>query len=70
MSHFEVYDDFLPKDYFDHLDKQILHTNQFRWMFQEKVATSESNDDPNDEQFYFICSFYNNLNVEDNFYYQ
>lgn len=68
MKHFEIYDDFLPKDYFDHLDKQILHTNNFRWLFQEKVATME--DDPDDEQFYFICSLYNNLHVEDNFYYQ
>ena len=68
--HFEIYDDFLPQDYFDHLDKQILHTNNFRWLFQEKVATNESNDDPSDEQFYFICSFFNNLHVEDNFFYQ
>ena len=70
MKHFEVYDDFLPKDYFDHLDKQILHTNNFRWLFQEMVATVHSGDDPNDEQFYFICSFYNGLQVENDFYYQ
>jgi len=67
MKHFEVYDDFLPKDYFEHLDNQILHTNKFRWLFQEKVAT---NDDELNEQFYFICSFYNNLHVESDFYYQ
>ena len=68
MKHVEIYDDFLPQDYFDHLDTQILHKNQFRWLFQEKVATND--DDPDDEQFYFICSFFNNLHVEDNFFYQ
>ena len=47
--HFEIYDDFLPQDYFKHLDTQILHKNRFRWLFQEKVATIE--DDPDDEQF-------------------
>lgn len=70
MKNFEIYDDFLPKDYFDHLDKQILHTNNFRWLFQEIVATNNSGDDPNDEQFYFICSFYNGLQIENDFYYQ
>ena len=66
--HFEIYDDFLPQDYFKHLDTQILHKNRFRWLFQEKVATIE--DDPDDEQFYFICSFYNDLHIEDNFYFE
>ena len=68
MKHFEIYDDFLPQDYFKHLDTQILHKNRFRWLFQEKVATHE--DDPDDEQFYFISSFYHNLMVEDDFYYE
>ena len=68
MKHFEIYDDFLPQDYFKHLDTQILHKNRFRWLFQEKVATIE--DDPDDEQFYFICSFYNDLHIEDNFYFE
>tara|TARA_B100000287_G_scaffold211401_1_gene199627 strand:+ start:1270 stop:1863 length:594 start_codon:yes stop_codon:yes gene_type:complete len=70
MKNFEIYDDFLPKDYFDHLDKQILHTNNFRWLFQEMVASKNSSDDVNNEQFYFICSFYNGLQIENDFYYQ
>lgn len=64
----QVIDDALDKEYFKHLDKQMLHQNRFKWLFQEKVATLE--DDPDDEQFYFISSFYHNLMVEDDFYYE
>tara|TARA_B100001113_G_scaffold302462_1_gene261963 strand:+ start:313 stop:801 length:489 start_codon:yes stop_codon:yes gene_type:complete len=64
----QVIDDALDREYFEHLEKQMLHQNRFKWLFQEKVATLE--DDPNDEQFYFICSFYHHLMVEDDFYYE
>ena len=64
----QVIDDALDKEYFEHLNKQMLHQNRFKWLFQEKVATPE--DDPDDEQFYFISSFYHNLMVEDDFYYE
>jgi len=64
----QVIDDALDREYFEHLEKQMLHQNRFKWLFQEKVATPE--DDPNDEQFYFISSFYHHLMVEDDFYYE
>ena len=63
----QVIDDALDADYFKHLHDEILHTGKFSWTFQEQVATNE--DDPDDEQFYFVKSLYHNLKVDDNFYY-
>jgi len=62
----QVIDDALDQEYFDHLKKSILHSGRFRWSFQERVATLE--DDPNSEQFYFISSFYNECQIEHDFY--
>ena len=70
MSHYEIVDNFLHEDYFKHLDKQILHMGQFKWSFQECAVAQEDESDIRDNEFYFISSFYNNLQVEDNFYYQ
>ena len=64
----QVIDDALDQEYFDHLNRAILHSGSFRWSLQERVATLE--DDPNSEQFYFISSFYNNCKIEDDFYYE
>ena len=45
----QVIDDALDQEYFDHLNRAILHSGSFRWSLQERVATLE--DDPNSEQF-------------------
>lgn len=69
MKHAKIIDNALDKGYFEHLNKKILHSGpKFQWMFNEKVATHD--DDPNDEQFYFVSSFYNNNNIENPFYYE
>ena len=63
----QVIDDALDPDYFKYLHDEILHTGKFSWTFQEQVATTE--DDPDDEQFYFVKSLYHNLKVDNDFYY-
>jgi len=69
MKHAKIFDNALDKNYFEYLNQKILHSGpKFQWMFNEKVATVE--DDPNDEQFYFVQSFYGNNNIENPFYYE
>jgi hypothetical protein len=69
MKYAQIIDNALDKNYFEYLNQKILHSGpDFQWVFQETVAHED--EDPNDEQFYFISTFYSNNNVENQFYYQ
>jgi hypothetical protein len=55
MSDIQIYDDYLPENYFNHLQNILLHKDpNFAWYYNDNVV------DENDQDFQFVHVFYKN----------
>jgi hypothetical protein len=59
---YEVIDNFLPEEEFNNI-KNIVMGNNFPWYYNSSVA-----DDTDISSFYFVHAFFNNLEVNSNYY--
>jgi len=63
----QVTDNFLQKEYYEHLYNIITDT-QFPWMYQNRVANHSENPEANLNHYYFVHSLFHDYKIESRFY--
>ena len=63
----QVIDNFLQKEYYDHLYSVITDT-QFPWLFQHQVATNLEDPRANLDHYYFVHSLFHAYRIESPLY--